>query len=154
MSDARDGDPSLRASRTIPEPMDPMDRTDAIDPRDQGESRRSFRPPVTLRWPVELERVGEPGSRTWATTRNVSVGGAFVESDLRVPIGTALHIWLHPPRVPTGTQHILKLRGEVRWLSPGHTRDLPRGFGVAFRGLTITDEVALHGCFTLAYKVV
>jgi hypothetical protein len=67
-----------------------------------------------------------------------------------IPVGARMLLWLHPPKVPAGTPRVLQLRGEVRW----HNDRPPQGFGLAFRNLGLTEEIALHACFTLAHKVV
>ena len=124
-----------------------------------GEARRHYRPRQKLRWPVVVAPVcaaGEPaGGSTLATTCGISVGGAFIETDGVFDVGTALHLWLHPPGpLPPSLPHVLRLRAEVRWVNDGTRRDLPRGFGVEFRALTADDEIALHSYFSRAYKVV
>ena len=133
-----------------------------------GEARRHFRPRQKLRWPVVVAPLlagGEPagasmlapfqGSSMLATTLGISVGGAFIETDGVFDVGTALHLWLHPPGpIPTSLPNVLRLRAEVRWVNDGTRRDLPRGFGVEFRALTAEDEIALHAYFSRAYKVV
>jgi hypothetical protein len=126
------------------------------DPDDHGEARRDYRPPVKFAWPVDIEplMVGR-GARVRATTRGVSIGGAFIVTDLALDPGQPIYLWMHPPGPPPpGAPAVLRFRAEVRWLSDGARRDLPRGFGVAFRALTAADEVALHGYFSRAHKVV
>lgn len=136
------------------------DVTDADDGDDGliGEARRHFRPREKLRWPVvvaPLQAGGEPaGGSTLATTRGISVGGAFIETEGALDVGTALHLWLHPPAPMPGLPSVLRLRAEVRWVNDGTRRELPRGFGVEFRALTAEDEIALHAYFSRAYKVV
>jgi hypothetical protein len=133
-----------------------------VDDRDEGslgEARKHYRPREKLRWPVVVAPLlagGEPaGASTLATTRGISVGGAFIETDGVFDVGTALHLWLHPPGpAPANLPHVLRLRAEVRWVNDGTRRDLPRGFGVEFRALTADDEIALHSYFSRAYKVV
>jgi hypothetical protein len=121
-----------------------------------GESRRTFRPARKHRWPIELQPIESMGgrpARVEAVTYGVSVGGAFIETDWSPAVGLGMHVWLRPlvedPRPP-----VLRLRAEVRWVSDGVRRDVPRGFGIAFRALTAADEVALHGYFSSAHKVV
>src|SRR5688572_15971545 len=68
-----------------------------------GEARKFYRPREKLRWPVVVAPLlpgGEPAGSTLATTRGISVGGAFIESDGVFAVGTALHLWLHPTAPP------------------------------------------------------
>ena len=119
-----------------------------------GESRRTFRAPHKYRWPVELLPIDATSpTRIEGVTYGVSVGGAFVEAPWSPQVGAGVHLWLRP-LVPSATPPVLRLRAEVRWISDGLRRDVPRGFGVAFRALTAADEVALHGYFSKAHKVV
>ena len=88
-------------------------------------------------------------------THGVSVAGAFIESDLVVPVGQALRLWLHPPAPhPPGLPEVLRLSVQVRWQNLLPARGLPRGFGVQFRAVTSTDEITLHAYFSAHHKVV
>jgi hypothetical protein len=124
-----------------------------------GESRRHFRSAHKLRWPVELEAVhpleGRAPGRIRAETLGVSLGGTFVVCDDPFPVDTDLHLWLHPQDPPPRGPRVLRLLARVRWINdavPGGA--VPRGFGVAFRALTIADEIALHGSFSRSAKVI
>jgi hypothetical protein len=125
---------------------------------------------VKLAWPVEVEPVARGrGSRVRATTRGISIGGAFIVTDLALEPGTPIYVWLYPPLpggrpsdagatvgatvATAGATAVLRFRAEVRWVSEVARRDMPCGFGVAFRALTAADEVALHGYFSRAHKV-
>lgn len=83
----------------------------------------------------------------------MSLGGTFVICDDPFPVDTDLHLWLHPQDPPPRGPRVLRLLARVRWINatPG---ELPRGFGVAFRALTIADEIALHGSFSRSAKVI
>jgi hypothetical protein len=122
-----------------------------------GESRRHFRSAHKLRWVVEIEPVqrveGRASGRIRAETLGVSLGGTFVVCNEPFPVDTDLHLWLHPQDPPPRGPRVLRLLGRVRWINatPG---ELPRGFGVAFRALTIADEIALHGSFSRTAKVI
>lgn len=107
---------------------------------------------------MEIEPVARGrGARVRATTHGLSIGGAFIVTDLALEPGTAIYVWLHPPVGPQPhgppDPGVLRFRAEVRWVSEGTQPDVPRGFGVAFRALTAADEVALHGYFSRAHKV-
>jgi hypothetical protein len=131
-------------------------RSDARVTDELGEARRHYRPREKFRWPVVVSAPGPTAeASTLATTLGISVGGAFIVTEAVFAVGTALHLWLHPPGPnPPGLPHVLRLRAEVRWINDGARRDLPRGFGVEFRALTADDEVALHSYFSRAHKVV
>lgn len=126
-----------------------------------GEARRHYRPRAKLRWPVvvAIASAGDAGAgwsgTTLAMTRGVSVGGAFVESDLVVPVGQALRLWLHPPAPhPPGLPDILRFKAVVRWQNLTPSRGLPRGFGVEFRAVNASEELTLHAYFSAHHKVV
>lgn len=135
-----------------------------------GESRRHFRS-SKLRWPIEIEPVplpegrvplpegrvpeGRVPGRIRAETLGVSLGGTFVVCDEPFAVDTDLHLWLYPPDPSPRGPRVLRLLARVRWVSetPGpNPNELPRGFGVAFRALTPTDEIALHGSFSRSAK--
>lgn len=96
---------------------------------------------------------GRAPGRIRAETLGVSLGGTFVVCDDPFPVDTDLHLWLHPRDPPPRGPRVLRLLARVRWINatPG---ELPRGFGVAFRALTIADEIALHGSFSRSAKVI
>lgn len=92
---------------------------------------------------------------TLAMTHGVSVGGAYIESDLRVAVGQAVRVWLHPPGPhPPGLPDVLRLSAQVRWINAIGARGLPKGFGVQFRAVTSAEEVTLHAYFSAHHKVV
>lgn len=126
-----------------------------------GEARRHYRPQAKLRWPVVVavanpdNEAGVWAGTTLAMTHGVSVGGAFVESDLVVPVGQSLRLWLHPPAPhPPGFPDVLRFSAQVRWQNLVPARGLPRGFGVQFRAVTAAEEIALHAYFSAHHKVV
>ncbi len=139
------------------------DHDDQPQGRDFGEARRHFRPKGKLRWPVVVAVAPDPADpagsgnsgTTLAMTHGVSVGGAYVESDLTVEVGQALRLWLHPPgpHIP-GIPEVLRLSAQVRWTNTIGARGLPRGFGVQFRAVTSAEEVTLHAYFSAHHKVV
>lgn len=126
-----------------------------------GEARRHYRPREKLRWPVVVavatpeNEAGVWAGTTLAMTHGVSVGGAFIESDLVVPVGQALRLWLHPPAPhPPGQPDVLRLSAQVRWQNFVPSKGLPRGFGVQFRAVTASEEITLHAYFSAHHKVV
>ncbi len=142
---------------------DPREDSPPAERSDEGfgEARRHYRPRVKFRWPIIVARaidaVGdrEPATSTLAMTRGISVGGAFIETDLECAIDEVLQLWLHPPGPsPPGHPHVIRTRARVRWLSAGQTPKLPKGFGVEFQALTAAEEVSLHAYFSACHKVV
>ena len=122
--------------------------------RGRGEERQHFRSSRKLRWRLDFEPVhGADRDRHRAHTLGISLGGTFVVFDDPPPVETDLHLWLHPDDPAPGQPRILRLRARVRWINEPEG-ELPRGFGVAFRGLTAADEVALHRGFSRAMKKV
>ena len=84
--------------------------------------------------------VGE--NRQVVTTRNISLGGAFVETTAPLPSQTRLLIRF---RIPTQSQPI-EVGGEVRWVEPGGGEQLP-GMGIRFQGLRAREVWALNRFF-------
>jgi PilZ domain len=82
------------------------------------------------------------GDEQIARSRNVSLGGIYLEGPKRLPIGAAVTLRFH---VPTQAEAI-EVGGDVRWViaSPGNT-DV--GIGVRFQGLRARDVWALNRFF-------
>lgn len=104
---------------------------------------------------------GRVPGRIRAETLGVSLGGTFVVCDEPFAVDTDLHLWLYPPDPPPRGPRVLRLLARVRWVSETrgpnpnpNPNELPRGFGVAFRALTSTDEIALHSSFSRSAKVI
>ena len=76
-----------------------------------------------------------------AVTRNISLGGVFVESDRSLPFGARIRLSF---RVPTQGEPIV-VDGQVRWLEmdEGHVK----GIGIRFEGLRARDVWALNKFF-------
>lgn len=97
-------------------------------PRGTGRGRVRERPREERRITVEL-----PGSPTvHATTRNLGLGGAFIETSTPPKVGTVVAIRLTLPGRPPAAA-----RAEVRWAVAG------AGVGVKFHGLELDDLDAL-----------
>jgi uncharacterized protein (TIGR02266 family) len=80
--------------------------------------------------------------RQVATTRNISLGGVFVETTTPLPLQTRLQIRF---RIPTQPEPI-EVAGEVRWVEPGAADQLP-GMGIRFQGLRAREVWALNRFF-------
>jgi uncharacterized protein (TIGR02266 family) len=73
--------------------------------------------------------VQSSAARSSAVTRDLSVAGAFIVTDLELPIGGMLELKLHLPRLAEP----LCCVGEVRWSRPqGCESGDPAGVGVRF----------------------
>jgi len=75
--------------------------------------------------PVEVEWTGR---RFTARCRNLSLGGAFIEGEIDLPLGSTVTLRLSRPDVLED----LALQAEVRWVEV-------RGAGVRFLELTARD---------------
>jgi uncharacterized protein (TIGR02266 family) len=88
-----------------------------------------------------VEIVAE-GRRQVGHSRNISLGGMFVETAEPLPVQTTIQIRF---RVPTQPEPI-DVTGEVRWVErggDGHTA----GMGIRFHGLRARDVWALNRFF-------
>jgi uncharacterized protein (TIGR02266 family) len=74
-------------------------------------------------------------------TRNISLGGVFIETEQTLPFGAKLLLKF---KVPTQTEAI-EVEGQVRWLEMDEGR--LRGLGVRFEGLRARDVWALNKFF-------
>ena len=80
------------------------------------------------------------GQTHHARTRNLSLGGVFIETDARMPFGARLQLRF---RVPTQGEAI-EVGAQVRWCDSG---DEVSGIGVRFDGLRAREIWALHKFF-------
>jgi uncharacterized protein (TIGR02266 family) len=78
-----------------------------------------------------------------ASTRDISVGGAFIEHDRPLPIGTELYVELH---LSTAGEP-LELDAEVRWIVPPGGEGVVPGMGVAFLDLSVDALLMLSEYF-------
>ena len=74
-------------------------------------------------------------------TRNISLGGVFIETDQTLPFGARVALKF---RVPTQAE-VVEVDGQVRWLEMEEGR--LRGIGVRFEGLRARDVWALNKFF-------
>lgn len=97
--------------------------------------RKEGRTPLVVR--VRFRRNGRGAAlEREGTTRDLSLGGAFVETEWPPTVGTALLLWFS---AATAWEPV-ELLGDVRWVSDGK-KGKPRGFGVRFvplEGATVT----------------
>ena len=81
------------------------------------------------------------GSTFSSHTRNISLGGVFIETETTLPFGAKCSLKF---RIPTQTEPV-EVDGQVRWLEmeEGHIR----GIGIRFEGLRARDVWALNKFF-------
>lgn len=84
----------------------------------------------------------ETGELT-ASTRNISLGGVFVESEQRFVFGARVSVRF---TVPT-QEEAIEVDGHVRWTEAED--GVVRGFGVQFDGLRARDVWALNKFFEM-----
>jgi hypothetical protein len=93
---------------------------------------------VHPRTPVAVDVTCEVsgGASVFGLSKDISVGGMFIESDAQLTFGTQVTIVLRLPN----TKADLRLPGVVRWLKPG-------GFGVQFGLLGARETHAISELF-------
>jgi uncharacterized protein (TIGR02266 family) len=101
------------------------------------EHRRSDRR-YDRRVPIDFSH---EGSSFTAHTRNISLGGVFIETEQTLPFGAKVSLKF---KVPTQAEAI-EVDGQVRWLEMDEGR--LRGLGVRFEGLRARDVWALNKFF-------
>ena len=101
------------------------------------EHRRSDRR-YERRVAISLKHEGESFS---TFTRNISLGGVFIDCDRALPFGARVALDF---RIPTQSEPVI-VDGQVRWLEmeEGHVR----GIGIRFEGLRARDVWALNKFF-------
>ena len=82
------------------------------------------------------------GTRRVGHSRNISLGGMFVETAELLPVQTTIQVRF---RVPTQPEPI-DVTGEVRWVEPGKAGQMS-GMGIRFHGLRARDVWALNRFF-------
>jgi uncharacterized protein (TIGR02266 family) len=91
-----------------------------------GRSERRDR----VRCEVHIDIEGQSGQDRFAgVTRDLSQAGAFIATELALPVGTLVHLHLHLPASPEPFRCV----GEVRWQRAADpTQDEPAGLGLRF----------------------
>jgi uncharacterized protein (TIGR02266 family) len=82
------------------------------------------------------------GKEIHTVSRNLSLGGMFVETDDPLPEQTSIQVRFKVPTQP----EVIDVTGEVRWIErsqPGR----PGGMGIRFHGLRARDVWALNRFF-------
>jgi uncharacterized protein (TIGR02266 family) len=81
------------------------------------------------------------GATFGAHTRNISLGGVFIETESTLPFGARVSLKF---RVTTQNE-VVEVEGQVRWLEMEEGQ--PRGIGIRFDGLRARDVWALNKFF-------
>lgn len=82
------------------------------------------------------------GRKQQGVTRNISLGGMYLEASASVPQGATVQVRF---RVPTQSEPI-EVTGTVQWIEQPSTAG-PGGVGVRFHGLRARDVWALNRYF-------
>ena len=81
------------------------------------------------------------GQTYHARTKNISLGGVFIETDARLPYGARVQMKFRLPSQPEP----IEVAGQVRWCESG---DEMNGIGVRFDGLRARDVWGLNKLFS------
>lgn len=92
------------------------DRSDEVSPAERREHDRS-------RLIVDVHFDGAQSTGV-ASTKDISVGGLYLTTQTRIPVGATLAL-----RIPLGNEHVV-VKGEVVYSNPGE------GVGVKFQQLS------------------
>jgi uncharacterized protein (TIGR02266 family) len=90
---------------------------------------------------LEIEVLFE-GKKQISQTRNISLGGLYLESPVPLPIGTTVQLRFQLPTQPEPVE----VAGDVRWVIKKGAGD-QSGIGIRFQGLRARDVWALTRFF-------
>jgi uncharacterized protein (TIGR02266 family) len=90
---------------------------------------------------LEVEVLYE-GKKQTSQTRNISLGGLYLDSLTSLPIGTTVQLRFTLPTQPEPVE----VAGDVRWVVKKGTSDAS-GVGIRFQGLRAKDVWALNRFF-------
>ena len=82
------------------------------------------------------------GKKQTSQTRNISLGGLYLDSPASLPIGTTVQLRFELPTQPEP----IEVAGDVRWLVKNGNGD-QSGIGIRFQGLRARDVWALNRFF-------
>jgi len=85
--------------------------------------------------------IDHDGGTLSSYTRNISLGGVFIDSDKTMPFGAKVRLKF---RVPSQTD-LIEVDGQVRWVEMEEGQ--VRGIGIRFEGLRARDVWALNKFF-------
>jgi uncharacterized protein (TIGR02266 family) len=92
-----------------------------------------------IRLPVSLTYEGQEYG---GQTRNMSIGGLFVETATKLPFGATIHLRFEIPTL----KETIEVDGEIRWVET--VEGVSKGIGVQFRGLRAKHVWALNKFFS------
>jgi uncharacterized protein (TIGR02266 family) len=90
---------------------------------------------------LEVEVLFE-GKKQTSQTRNISLGGLYLDSGAAMPIGTTVQLRFNLPTQPEPVE----VAGDVRWVVKKGTGEAS-GIGIRFQGLRARDVWALNRFF-------
>ena len=91
---------------------------------------------------LEIEVLFE-GKKQISQTRNISLGGLYLESATPLPIGTTVQLRFQLPTQPEPVE----VAGDVRWVVKKEGPGEQTGVGIRFQGLRARDVWALNRYF-------
>jgi len=91
---------------------------------------------------LEIE-VQFEGKKQISQTRNISLGGLYLESATALPIGTTVQLRFQLPTQPEPVE----VAGDVRWVIKQEGPNDKNGVGIRFQGLRARDVWALNRFF-------
>jgi uncharacterized protein (TIGR02266 family) len=91
---------------------------------------------------LEIEVLFE-GKKQISQTRNISLGGLYLESASALPIGTTVQLRFQLPTQPEPVE----VAGDVRWVVKKEGAGEKSGVGIRFQGLRARDVWALNRYF-------
>lgn len=94
---------------------------------------------------LEIEVLFE-GKKQISQTRNISLGGLYLESATPLPIGTTVQLRFQLPTQPEPVE----VSGDVRWVVKKEGAGETSGIGIRFQGLRARDVWALNRYFQSA----
>lgn len=121
----------------------PQSRPEMANQR-KSERRRHFRGSarpgrtIDIKWRAK----GSADDHQTAITRNIGVGGAFVVTDSRPPIGSLVELIIEIPDQPRA----ISLTAEVRWVAEG-AEGTKGGLGARFLDLDVPSRLTLSEYF-------
>jgi uncharacterized protein (TIGR02266 family) len=83
------------------------------------------------------------GKKQVCRTRNISLGGVYVETPLPLAIGTTIQLRFQLPTQPEPVE----VSGDVRWVVTKKAAGEEVGMGIRFQGLRARDVWALNRFF-------